>query len=27
LTKLLELYPESAFAVPAKNFLVQLDRT
>jgi outer membrane protein assembly factor BamD len=27
LNKLLELYPESAFAVPAKNFLVQLDKT
>jgi outer membrane protein assembly factor BamD len=27
LNKLLELYPESAFAVPAKNFLTQLDRT
>jgi outer membrane protein assembly factor BamD len=27
LNKLLELYPESAFAVPAKNFLAQLDKT
>jgi outer membrane protein assembly factor BamD len=27
LNKLLQLYPESAFAVPAKNFLVQLDKT
>jgi outer membrane protein assembly factor BamD len=27
LTKLLELYPESAFSVPARNFLAQLDRT
>lgn len=27
LNKLLQLYPESAFAVPAKNFLVQLDAT
>jgi outer membrane protein assembly factor BamD len=27
LTKLLELYPESAFSVPAKNFLAQLDKT
>jgi outer membrane protein assembly factor BamD len=27
LNKVLELYPESAFAVPAKNFLAQLDAT
>ena len=27
LTRLLQDYPESAFAVPAKNFLVQLDKT
>lgn len=27
LTKLLQLYPESAFSVPAKNFLAQLDKT
>jgi outer membrane protein assembly factor BamD len=27
LSKLLELYPESAFSVPAKNFLAQLDKT
>ena len=27
LTRLLQEYPESAFAVPAKNFLVQLDKT
>lgn len=27
LNLLLQLYPESAFAVPAKNFLVQLDKT
>jgi outer membrane protein assembly factor BamD len=27
LTKLLELYPESAFSVPARNFLAQLDKT
>lgn len=27
LTKLLELYPESAFSVPARNFLAQLDRS
>ena len=27
LTKLLELYPESAFSVPARNFLLQLDKT
>lgn len=27
LNKLLELYPESAFSVPAKNFLAQLDKS
>jgi TolA-binding protein len=27
LTRLLTQYPESAFAVPAKNFLAQLDKT
>ena len=27
LTRLLQDYPESAFAVPAKNFLAQLDKT
>jgi len=27
LTKLLEIYPESAFSVPARNFLAELDRT
>jgi outer membrane protein assembly factor BamD len=27
LNKVLELYPESAFSVPAKNFLAQLDKT
>ncbi len=27
LTKLLELYPDSAFSVPARNFLAELDKT